>query len=94
MKRGLAAIFHSKPFWICLMFCAAGLYLAGFCLLLFPCTRLTGVCILIGIVVLHLVELKTTMRIGRERKIPMSRIVFMGMIFGFTWWLPLKSGII
>jgi len=44
--------------------------------------------------VLHLFELKTALKIGREKGLSTMRIVVMNLIFGFTWWVPLKRGVI
>jgi hypothetical protein len=44
---------------------------------------------------LHVVELKTALQVGRrDRGLSTLRIVIMNLIFGFTWWVPLKRGII
>jgi len=44
--------------------------------------------------VLHLFELKTALRVGREKGLSDLRIVLLNLIFGFTWWVPVKRGII
>ena len=44
--------------------------------------------------VLHLFELKTALRVGHAKGLSDMRIVIMNLIFGFTWWVPLKRGII
>jgi hypothetical protein len=44
--------------------------------------------------VLHLFELKTALQVGHAKGLSMTRIVVMNLIFGFTWWVPLKRGII
>jgi hypothetical protein len=77
-----------------MMVSVACLYLIGCVLLIFHTTRLAGILLLSGLILLHLAELKTAIRIGHEQGVSISRIVFMDMIFGFTWWLPLKSEII
>lgn len=51
--------------------------------------------ILIGLLVLlHLTEMRTAMRIGAEKKIDPGRILAMNLLFGFTWWVPLRLGVI
>ena len=75
-----------------MMVIAVGLYLIGCALLVDRITRLAGILLLIGIVLLHAVELKTAMRIGRGQGIPAIKIIIMDMLFGFTWWFPLKNG--
>jgi hypothetical protein len=93
MKQQFATLLRRKTTWICLMLCVAGIYLIGLYLLISPTTRLAGLFLLIGVISLHLAELKIAIRIGREFNIPVSRIFIMDMVFGFTWWLPLKNGI-
>ena len=44
--------------------------------------------------VLHVFELKTALKIGREKGLSTLRVVVMNLLFGFTWWVPLKQGII
>jgi hypothetical protein len=44
--------------------------------------------------VLHLFELKTALRVGRDRGLYELRIVIMTLLFGFTWWVPLKREIV
>jgi hypothetical protein len=43
--------------------------------------------------VLHLFELKTALRVGREKGLSTLRTVVKNLVFGFTWWVPLKNGI-
>lgn len=43
--------------------------------------------------VLHLFELKTALRIGHEKGLSDLRIVLKNLLFGFTWWVPVKRGI-
>jgi hypothetical protein len=44
--------------------------------------------------ILHVFELKTALRVGRDKGLSKTRTVLMNLIFGFTWWVPLKRGII
>jgi hypothetical protein len=44
--------------------------------------------------VLHLFELKTALKVGRDKGLSTLRIVVKNLIFGFTWWVPLKQGIV
>jgi hypothetical protein len=90
----MTSLIRTKAFWIGMMLISAGLYLTGFCLLISTTTRLVGLFLLIGITVLHLAELKSALRIGQEHDIPVLRIIIRDMLFGFTWWLPLKIGVL
>ena len=47
-----------------------------------------------ALVLLHIVELKTSLAIAKKHKVKTKRAVLMTLIFGFTWWLPLKRGVI
>jgi hypothetical protein len=50
--------------------------------------------ILFGLLeLLHLTELPTAVNIGREKGVGLGRALLMNMIFGFTWWVPLKKGV-
>jgi hypothetical protein len=47
-----------------------------------------------AIFLLHVFELKTALAVGREKGLSIRRIVLKNLVFGFTWWLPLKKGIL
>ncbi|HSN94786.1 MAG TPA: hypothetical protein VLR89_06965 [Anaerolineaceae bacterium] len=83
----------SKVFWFILMVSAVVLYLFGLGLCFFSSTPLIGVGLFFGILFLHLAELKTALQIGRIKQLSDSHIWLMDLVFGFTWWLPLKMGI-
>jgi len=83
-------LFTPKAFWITLMSLAGGLYALGLVLCFFSSPPWLGAALLIGILILHLCEIKTALRIGRTMNLPDSRIWTMTLLFGFTWWLPLK----
>jgi len=51
--------------------------------------------VLFGVLILlHIVELKTSLAIAKKHKVKTTRAFLMTVIFGFTWWLPLKRGLI
>ena len=50
---------------------------------------LTGV-----IIGLHVGELPLALQAARARGVGAGRAVVMDMLFGFTWWLPLRRGVI
>jgi hypothetical protein len=75
------------------MAAALGLYLLGFALIFIPGLRWIGVALILAILLLHLAELKTALRIGRARRLTDGAICRMDLLFGFTWWLPLKRNI-
>lgn len=49
--------------------------------------------VLLGWSILHPLELFMSMPIGKEKGLTPEQIFFKTMIFGFTWWLPLKLGV-
>ncbi|MRR29701.1 hypothetical protein EG834_05110, partial [bacterium] len=48
---------------------------------------LLGWCLYATLFVLHVFELKTALKIGREKGLSTLRVVVMNLIFGFTWWV-------
>jgi hypothetical protein len=51
--------------------------------------------ILIGLLaLLHISEMRTVLSIGQENALSKGYIILMNMLFGFTWWVPLKKGVI
>lgn len=87
---------NTKAFWYFLQFGAIGLYaialLSGYWL--FPDSTQYAWSFFAGLVVLHTAEIPFIKNIGLEKNIPFSTIVVKTLLFGFTWWLPLKKGII
>ncbi len=87
----------SKKFWYFLMIGAIVLYLLSIILgrYLFPGDLFLSHIFFIGLVILHIVEIPiVSLKIGKERGIPVLIIVINTLLYGFTWWLPLKMGII
>lgn len=84
-----------KPvFWILLQLSTLGLYallIGGGYALKLPALGwgLYGLLFL-----LHVFELKTALRVGREKGLTTLRIVLKNLLFGFTWWVPVKRGIL
>lgn len=85
---------QTRGFWRLLMTGAVCLYLLGLALAVLPKTRWIGILLLAAILMLHLVELKTALRVGRAKGMNDRSILLMDLIFGFTWWVPLKNGVI
>lgn len=55
---------------------------------------LIGWLVFAGLQVLHLIELFTvSLKLGKERQIPVWEVVLKNQSLGFTWWLPLRRGI-
>ena len=88
---------QNKRFWYFLMFGAIVLYALSILLgrYLFPGDLLMSHIFFIGLVVLHIVEIPAvSLKIGREKGLPSMIVVMNTLLYGFTWWLPLKKGII
>lgn len=85
----------TKQFWIVLEIGAIALWglslAAGH--LLFPGSQLKAWGFFIGLVILHAAELPTTLRLGREKGLNQGRVILKTLLFGFTWWVPLKKEI-
>jgi hypothetical protein len=66
---------------------ALGLYL-------FPGDFFLSRIFFIGLLVIHALEIAVSWKIGKDKQIPASMIVLKTILFGFTWWVPLKRGIL
>jgi len=87
---------NNKSFWYFLQFGAIVLYAVSipFGYWLFPCTNLSAWSIFAGLALLHTAEITIARKIGSKKNISLLRIVVKTLLFGFTWWRPLKKGII
>ena len=87
---------NHKAFWYFLQFGAIVLYAVSipFGYWLFPDSKLSAWSIFAGLVLLHTAEINITRKIGNEKNISLLRVTVKTILFGFTWWLPLKKGII
>ena len=87
---------NNKLFWYFLQFGAIILYAVSipFGYWLFPGKNLHAWSIFLGLVLLHTSEIAIVRKIGREKNVSLLRVVVKTILFGFTWWLPLKKGII
>jgi hypothetical protein len=86
---------NNKSFWYFLQFGAIILYAVSipFGYWLFPGTNLSAWSVFAGLVLLHTLEIIITRKIGSEKNISFLRVAVKTILFGFTWWLPLKKGI-
>lgn len=82
-----------KRFWQGMMVGALGLLALGVGLWLLSPWKVAGA-MLTGVVMgLHVGELPMALRVSKARGVGAARAVMMNLLFGFTWWLPLKLGI-
>ncbi len=89
-------MFEKKEFWYFLMSGALVLWVVVFWLgfFLFP-ESTTGKAVLpIALFVLHLAEVPLSLKIGKSKGVSRQRVVRNTLLFGFTWWLPLKKGVL
>lgn len=47
-----------------------------------------------ALLLLHIFELRTALKVGAEKGVSKMRTVLKNLLFGFTWWVPLKRGIL
>jgi len=50
-------------------------------------------CVMLGWGILHPLELAMSLPIGKEKGLTPEKIFVKTMVFGFTWWLPVKLGV-
>lgn len=89
----MKALQQTKTFWSILRAGAVSLYLLGLALALFSRVPIIGVILVVAILLLHIFELKTAFLVGRNRGKNDRTILLMDLLFGFTWWVPLKNGV-
>lgn len=87
---------NSKKVWNFLMIQALVLWVAVIILgdYLFPEDRFKSLIPFLLVFGLHVVELPIACKIGMGRKLPITRTIIKTLLFGFTWWVPLKKEII
>ncbi len=90
-------MWKNRAFWYCLMSGS----IAGWVFVLtgavVPFSGTAGVLWLIvcGIwAVVHPLELFISLPIGRQKGLSVGQIVIKTVLFGFTWWLPFKKGVL
>ena len=49
--------------------------------------------VMLGWAILHPLELALSMPVGKQKGLTPQHIFVKTMVFGFTWWLPVKLGI-
>ena len=48
----------------------------------------------LALLLLHLAELRITLPLARQKNLPTVIAVGKTMLFGFTWWVPLRQGLL
>ena len=87
---------NSKGFWYFLQFGAIVLYCGAIILgyLVFPDSPLLWFSFFLFLVIIHISEIPFAMKFGKEKNLSSGITILKIFLFGFTWWLPLKKGII
>ena len=88
---------NSKGFWYLMMIGSIVLYGLSIALgrYLFPDSPFLSRIFFIGLLIVHILEIPVlSLKIGRSKQVPYSMIILKTILYGFTWWLPLKKGII
>jgi hypothetical protein len=88
---------NSRVFWYLLMIGSIVLYWLSILLgrHLFPDSYLLSRIFFIGLLAIHILEIPLiSLKIGRGKNIPVPMIIMKTILYGFTWWVPLKKGII
>ena len=87
---------QSKGFWYLLMMGSIGLWVLTIVLgyRLFPDNTLLAWSFFMIMAVVHALELVTSSKLGKEKDLSTGVVVAKTMLYGFTWWLPLKRGIV
>jgi len=91
-------MFKTKYFWYTMMMGAIGGWILGISGLVRPSknevikkVQQAVLCIwALG----HPLELPVSLMVGKKTGVSLLRTVVKTLLFGFTWWLPLKLGII
>ncbi len=86
----------NKTFWIMLMTGAIGLWAVSVVggQLLFPENSLKAWIPFLALIVIHASELPIAFKLGRKFGLSSQNVLIKTMLYGFTWWVPLKKGII
>ena len=87
---------NSKGFWYFLMANAIGLWIMVLlAAILVPSISMIAWIVFIALLALHIVEFPLASKKILDRKGISARTAFIKtLLFGFTWWLALKKGII
>lgn len=82
-----------KFVWICMMILVLMAYLGLVVSALAAERGSIFIAVLLVLLTIHLLEMKTALRIGRTAGCSDRRIIIMNLLFGFLWWLPVKWGV-
>lgn len=87
---------NSKGFWYFLMIGAIGLWgisiIAG--RMLYPHDQLKSWMFFAAVFAVHITEVPVIAFMFKDKDIPTGTVLVKTFLFGFTWWLPYKKGIL
>jgi hypothetical protein len=83
-----------KIFWITLQTVALFLLLGSLPLGYLIKHPVTGWVLFLAIVLLHVGELLVTIPLAKQRNLLIGITILKTMLFGFTWWVPFKHGLL
>ncbi len=49
---------------------------------------------IVVLLLIHSAEIPISLKIGKDKQLPTRTIIIKTLMFGFTWWLPLRKEII
>lgn len=81
-------------YWILLQILALALLLGALPLAYLLGYSSVGWGVFLALLLLHLAELRITLPLARQKNLPTVTAVGKTMLFGFTWWVPLRRGVL
>ena len=87
---------EKKGFWYLLMAGALALWTSAVLvgLVFFSSASWLALVVLVALFVVHCAEIPVASKVGREKGLSTSRVVIKTLIFGFTWWVAVKRGVL
>jgi len=87
---------ESKGLWYLLMGSTVALWICAILVGLVFSSSASGLAlaVLVLLFVTHCAEIPVSSRVGREKGLSTSRVVVKTLIFGFTWWVAVKRGVL
>jgi hypothetical protein len=82
-----------KTFWYFLQLLALGLLLGAFPIGSLLDHPVAGWLVFAVVALLHISEILVTIPLAKQRNFPIGTAVLKTLLFGFTWWIPFKQGI-
>jgi len=87
---------QSKAFWYSLMGGTIALWVLAIIVGIVSPSPASGVArvVLVVLFLAHCAEIPVSSRVGREKGLSGTRVVVKTVIFGFTWWVAVKRGVL